>query len=201
VIRTKFVYTRKSDQTAKARWVAQEVRHKGTPALYSPVANDDSLKVFLAAAVSADMEVDVVDINQAFLMADIYGDVYVTQPEGFVVTGKENFVYKLRKSLYGLQRAPKLWNEELNNYLVSLGVEVSEADPCLYSRVVDGIKMLILLHVDDLAIASSSRTALDKLKSQLHEKYGIKDLGPMKRYLSYQVLQESSNKDHDSPST
>lgn len=53
-----------------------------------------------------DMEIDVVDINQAFLMADIDGEVFVSQPEGFVVIGKETHVYKLRKSLYGLQRAP-----------------------------------------------------------------------------------------------
>ncbi|KAD2392993.1 hypothetical protein E3N88_39970 [Mikania micrantha] len=50
------------------------------------------------------------DVKLAFLNGELIEEVYVSQPKGFIVKGKENKVYRLKKSLYGLRQAPRAWN-------------------------------------------------------------------------------------------
>ena len=59
------------------------------------------------------------DVKTAFLNGDLDEEIYMVQPEGFVVPGQENKVCKLRKSLYGLKQAPKKWYEKFDCALIS----------------------------------------------------------------------------------
>lgn len=197
VLQTRFTFKIKADNSPKARWCAKDIRKPGTPAIYSPVATDDSFKLLMATVCQEDMECEVVDVKQAFLKAFLDADepeIYVTQPEGYVVEGKETWVYKLTRSLYGLQCAPKVWYKEIDSFLTSLGFHKSDADNCLYYMVQNGVRMLILIHVDDLCIASKSSQQLQEFKRLIHDKYGIKDLGPINRYLMYQVFRNRRTK-------
>ena len=47
------------------------------------------------------------DVKTAFLNVYLDEEIYMVQPEGFVVPGQERKVCKLVKSLYGLKQAPK----------------------------------------------------------------------------------------------
>ena len=47
------------------------------------------------------------DLKTTFLNGELEEEIYIEQPGGFVVPGKENKVCKLVKSLYGLKQAPK----------------------------------------------------------------------------------------------
>jgi hypothetical protein len=131
-IPTRMLCVRKVTGDLKARCVALDIRRKDQEALYSPVANDTSLKIFLATVVEQDMECDVVDIVKAFCQTLIEGTTHVEQPEGYVVKGKEDWLYELDKTLYGLRKSPYLFNKDLNSFLESMGFESSDADPCLY---------------------------------------------------------------------
>ena len=52
-------------------------------------------------------------------------------PEG---VPKANTIVKLKKALYGLKTAPRLWHKTINAFLLSLESMQSEADPNLYIR-------------------------------------------------------------------
>lgn len=52
-----------------------------------------------------DLELHQMDVNTSILNGDLEEEVYMTQPEGFVTTGKEILVYKLKKSIYGVKQA------------------------------------------------------------------------------------------------
>ena len=42
------------------------------------------------------------DVATAFLHRELTEEVYMHQPEGFVESGKENMVYRLKCRIYGL---------------------------------------------------------------------------------------------------
>lgn len=63
------------------------------------------------------------DVKSTFLKGILQEEVYVTQPTGFFIAGKENTVYKHNKALYGLRKAPRAWNDRLDKTLKEMGFE------------------------------------------------------------------------------
>ena len=53
----------------------------------------------------------------SFLNGYLKEEVYVEQPQGFQVEGKENNVYKFKKDLYGLKQAPRVWYVRIDGYI------------------------------------------------------------------------------------
>ena len=72
------------------------------------------------------------DVNTTFLNGDIDEEIYVEQPQGFVVPGQEMKFYKLVKSLYGLKQAPMKWNEKFDEVVLANGFKINECDSCVY---------------------------------------------------------------------
>ena len=54
------------------------------------------------------------------------------RPEGYVVPGKEVRVRRLKKGLYGLVQAGRMWNEELSTRVESQGFTATPKDPVMY---------------------------------------------------------------------
>ena len=75
------------------------------------------------------------DFDSAYLNGDLDEDIYVRQPEGFEVQGKEHLVCKLKKSIYGLKQAGKNWNKKIDAELKLLGFERSLSEPCCAIRL------------------------------------------------------------------
>ena len=69
-----------------------------------------------------------------FLHGELKETVYVTQPEGFEVKGSEEKVYKLKKALYGLKKAPRAWNDKLNKFLLGFELTRCLKEPSIYRK-------------------------------------------------------------------
>ena len=50
-----------------------------------------------------DLHLEQLDVKIVFLYENLEEEIYMVQPEGFQVHGKENLVYRLNKSLYSLK--------------------------------------------------------------------------------------------------
>ena len=74
------------------------------------------------------------DVKTAFLNGDLNEEIYMEQPEGYVLPGNEKKVCKLIKSLYGLKQAPKQWHEKFDSVVLSNGFSHNSADKCIYSK-------------------------------------------------------------------
>ena len=61
-------------------------------------------------------------------------EVSTKQPEGYVASGKEDWVWRLVKGLYGLVQAGRTWNEELNAHIESEGLAATPNDPTMYIK-------------------------------------------------------------------
>ena len=74
---------------------------------YSPIARLTTIRVLLSLAASYGLIVHQMDVKTAFLNRELEEEIYMDQPDGFVVKGEERSVCKLLKSLYGLKQAAK----------------------------------------------------------------------------------------------
>jgi len=70
---------------------------------YSPVARLTTIRALLSLAASYGLIVHQIDVKTAFLNGDMDEEIYMDQPDRFVVKGQESKVCKLLKSLYGLK--------------------------------------------------------------------------------------------------
>jgi len=99
------------------------------------------------------------------------------QLEGFIVLGKEKFVYKLKKTLYGLKQSPHQWNKRFDSFIMLHGFKRSKYDSCVYIKHINGSPIYLLLYVDDMLIAAKSKVEITKLKKLLSSEFDMKDLG------------------------
>ena len=65
--------------------------------IFSHVA---SIRFLLSIAIAFDLEVEQMDVKETFLHGDLEEEIYMKQLEGYVVKGKKELVYKLKKSPY-----------------------------------------------------------------------------------------------------
>jgi hypothetical protein len=61
----------------------------------------------MALVAHYDLELHQMNIKTAFLNGNLQENVYMAQPEGFAVEGKEHLGCKLKKSLYELKQASR----------------------------------------------------------------------------------------------
>jgi hypothetical protein len=100
------------------------------------------------------------------------------QLEGYVVPGKETWVWHLKKGLYGLVWAGRTWNEELNAHMMSKGFTAMPKDPTMFIKnswtnpnfAAAGFWV-------DNCIAIGSRKVLTALAKSVNVKYGTTGLG------------------------
>ncbi|GKC76523.1 zinc finger, CCHC-type containing protein [Tanacetum coccineum] len=74
------------------------------------------------------------DVKTTFLNGDLEEEIYMKQPEGFVMPGNEHKVCKLIKSLYGLKQAPKQWHHKFDEVVLSNGFVLNQSDKCVYCK-------------------------------------------------------------------
>jgi hypothetical protein len=116
--------------------------------------------------------------------------VYIEQPYGFMIHGKESHVCKLKKASYGLKHAPRAWYARIDGYLMSLGFSKSVADANLYYKIVDGESMILILYVDDLFLTEAEHL-ITWCKHELASEFEMKDLRMMHYFLGLEVWQRT----------
>ena len=173
--------------THKARYVAKgysQTKDIDYFETYAPTTQMTSVRVLMQLAAKLDLTVHQLDVKTAYLNAPIDCEIYLEQAEGYEVPRKDKkLVYKLNKSLYGLKQSGRNWNSVLNDELIRNGFKQSLADPCMYVKH-DGKDIVILLMwVDDIIIASSNVSMLGEVKAMLSQKFKMKDLGVISRFL------------------
>jgi hypothetical protein len=144
---------------------------------YSPIARMTTIRVLLSLAASYVLLIHQMDVKTSFLNGELDEEIYMEQPDGFVVKDQESKVWKLLKSLYGLKQAPKLWHEKFDITLTSVGFAINEADMCVYYRYGGDKEVILCQYVDDILIFGINIDVINEVKFFLSKSFDMKDLG------------------------
>ena len=200
-IGTKWIFRVKRDEQNnimkyKARLVALGCHQKpgvDYEEIYASVVSKTALRIFLAAVNQLNLHLHQMDIETAFLNAELEEEVYLRIPDGFTQTGVSQ-VLKFNKSLYGLKQAPRAWNKELTQTLKKLNFECIEVDQSVLTCTTSKGMCILYFYVDDILIASKELDLIHKVKNLISKIYKATDLGEAKHFLGITIQRDRTNR-------
>nr|XP_019702639.1 uncharacterized protein LOC109505099 [Elaeis guineensis] len=117
-------------------------------------------------------------------------EIFVEQPEGFIVKEKEDKVYLLKKALYRLRQAPRAWYSRIDAHLLTLGFQKSLSEFTLYSKKMENDILIVFLYVDDLLVTGSNTGLVNQFKVEMKKVFEMIDLGEISYFLGMEVQQK-----------
>ena len=167
----------------------------------TPVLEADTLRSMLALGTRYNMELDVVDVEVAFLHSPLEEPLFA-RPMPAMDELSSAYVgvraLRLRKAIYGLKQAGHNWHVTLAAFFQEAGFHRSAADPCLFLRRLSPAEeagsgpqyIAVGVYVDDMLIMAPSVAVVAAFKAQLAERFPVKDLGPVGRVLGLDVSRD-----------
>jgi hypothetical protein len=141
----------------------------------------------MALVTYYDLELHQIDVKMIFLNEDLYENVYMAQPKGFVIEGKENLGCHLTKSIYGLKQSSSQWYLKFDETIRKFGFKKKAEDNCIYPKFKNGKFIFLVLYVDDILLASSDVHLLLKTKGFLSSHFDMKDFGEASYVLGLEI--------------
>ena len=150
----------------KARYCIRGDLQEGDFETYAPVVQFSSVRLFLAWSLMLGWYTCSIDFSNAFIQATLTDPTFIHLPRGFRSSSNRRTCLKLKKSLYGLSVAPRLWYQHLRKGLQELGLKESKHDPCLLLRK----DLIVICYVDDLGIQAPNKEIVDELIVELRKR-------------------------------
>uniref|UniRef100_A0A251TCA0 Putative copia protein n=1 Tax=Helianthus annuus TaxID=4232 RepID=A0A251TCA0_HELAN len=200
-IGVKWIYKTKYDEHGqiskhKARLVVKGYNQKygiDYQDVFAPVIRFDTVRLVLALAAHHGWHLHQMDVKTAFLNGYLKEQVFIEQPEGYVVKGKERKVCKLKKALYGLKQAPRAWYSRIEGYFATHGFKRCIYEHTLFTKMSKEEKIIICLYVDDLIIASDSLSSIESFKELMKKEFEMTDMGILHYFLGMEVSFDNGN--------
>jgi hypothetical protein len=197
MIGTKWVFRNKLNEDGqvtknKARLVCKgytQIEGIDFEETFSPVSRMEAIRLILAYACSKRIKVYQMDVKSTFLNGELEEEVYIEQPEGFLLSEKEDYVCRLKKALYGLKQAPRAWYSRLDKYLQQQGFRKGNADNNLYIKVDRDNILIIEVYVDDIIFRSDDDRMSQKFSRDMQNEFEMSLLGELNLFLGLQICQ------------
>ncbi|KAF7372247.1 Gag-Pol polyprotein [Mycena venus] len=198
VMRSMWVYNVKTD--GMGDWLRDKARlvGKGFTQVYgidyqetwAAVARLESIRMTAAIAAKQNLHLWQIDFEAAYLNSETKEEIYMEQPQGYEVPGKEHWACQLKKTIYGTMQGRRDWAETLGRTYDDLGYVASKADPCVRVKSSDeGAYTLTDTYTDDVWGASSSLAEAELRKAELVEVWDIKNVANAHHLLGMHVNQ------------
>lgn len=185
----------KGGPTQKARLVAQgfsQIPGVDYGATFAPVLKTASVRLISALACKHDWELDSFDAKRAFLWGVLKEEIFMRQPKGFESGDWKVLVWLMLRTIYGLKQSAMEWYEQVRAVMEELGFQRCAVDHAVftYDRVdsLTSLRIICIIgfHVDDGLGTSNSSRFLKWVKGKIDERFGIKDLGAVTKFLGIQ---------------
>lgn len=172
----------------------EQIYGKDYTSTTSPTARMESWRILLHIAAVMDWDAQQIDIKTAFLYGLLPNDEvqYMEQPQGFEERGKESWVWKLQRGLYGMKQAGRIWNQTMNDAMLSWGFTRLACESCIYYRKLATGIVISAVHVDDFISISSSPEENERFKNQMKTIWTISDLGEVRFCVGIAIKRDKS---------
>jgi hypothetical protein len=129
------------------------------------------------------------DVTSAFLNGPIKEEAYVEQPPDFKYSEYPSHFYKLSKSLYGLNQAPRAWYECLRDFLITNDFKVGKAGPTLFTKTIAKDLFICQIYVDNIIFGSTNKSSCEEFGRIMIQKFEMSMMGELKYFLGFQIKQ------------
>ena len=169
----------KSEDELRCRVVVrgcfQNVEKSEEDNLFASTPSLVTMRLLLCMALARNWGITMGDVSTAFLHALMNEEVFVWPPKEFYPEG--NCLWRLKKAMYGLRQAPKLWQEHFAEVMTTkLGFRRCKSDPNLYCH--ESGRLYVLAYVDDLLVVGTDEMR-KSFMSQLSEEVLLKETGQL----------------------
>lgn len=106
-------------------------------------------------------------------------EIHMRQPAGFIVNGKEDWVLRVHRSLYGLKASGREWYLTLAEALGELDYKPSNYDPCIFISTAT----ILALYVDDILLIAKTPSAATTSIKKLQERFTRTELSSNSAFL------------------
>eukprot|EP00253_Pinus_taeda_P007422 PITA_07422 len=128
--------------------------------------------MFLALSSFQKFKVFQMDVKSAFLNGYLEEEVYIEQPDGFILGNDPNLVCRLKKALYGLKQAPRACNEEAMSQSFALVMQ-KEFEMSFLGELTYFLGLQIQQNEGGIFLSQT------KYLKQILKKYGMEDWKPV----------------------
>jgi hypothetical protein len=165
---------------------------------FAPTVNFCSVMIMLCLSAMFGWHIGSLDYAQAYLNADIDEECFLRAPEflrEYDEDGTE-FVWRLKKVIYGHPKGSRLWAECLHKKLTQLDFMQLATDQCVYAKWVkwnlndlksDSYFVFVLIHSDDLIIISNKKEKMLNEKDKLLQAFDGVDQGTLKSFCGVEI--------------
>jgi hypothetical protein len=160
----------------------------------APTAHAEAFCMLLSYATTNDWDAQQFYVKMAYLNGVLGPEdiQYMEQPKGFEEPGKETYVWMLKKGLYRMKQAGRIWNRTMNKEMVSWGFKHIPCEWCIYWQKTDAGTVMLGVHIDNFVSVGSSKGANDKFRDDLK---GIKiSEGPLDLCLGIKLKRDCDSR-------
>ncbi len=206
LLRAKWCYDVKTDEQGnieklKARLVAKGyTQRKGEDyeETYAGVTRAEVVRIILTIAARKDNIIKQYDVKGAYLYPEVDKELYMEMPEGYQqLTGqdcKPGTVLLLRKGLYGLKQAGRLWDKDKKKTLMDNGYRSLISDPGTYVRTTkDGRRTIAITWVDDFIVIAKDESGIENFEKAMR-KYELVERKKANWYLKLEIKRDRGRK-------
>nr|GEV64169.1 hypothetical protein [Tanacetum cinerariifolium] len=111
------------------------------------------------------------------------------QPLSFTDFKKPNHVYKLKKALYGLKKAPKAWYGRLKYFLIKPEYKIGMVDNTLSTKKKSSNLIIVQIYVNDVIFGSTCQDMCDDFSKIMHDEFEMCMMGELNFFLGLHIKQ------------
>jgi hypothetical protein len=151
--------------------------------VFLPVVRFKTVRVMLALCALENWHIEGLNVCNAYLYGKLKEEIYMQQPKGFKVKGKEHMVIRLDCALYRLKQAGLVWYWTLAKSLKEMGLTPINSNASIYIYWCGDNFVIAIVYVDDGLFVGPNLALTCSVKDMVMKKWDCHNLGESSEFI------------------